>query len=293
MTSSIASVSQIELTQRRQKLRQQRRVRILQTSWRNVAIGGLAGGSVWIATLPNWVIRNPDQVTIQGNQFIPAQTIRSLLPISYPQSLLRLEPQTIVRELKSKAPLSEVTINRHLFPPELVVQVKERYPVAIAFLTPADAQSLSSRLSKPSLTKSSSTPSSIGLLDDSGMWIPLQRFTAIDRSLKLPDLKVIGQQAQHYPYWPGLYQAVHRSPVKVLEINLQNPANVILKTEMGMVHFGSYSSQFTYQLNVLDRMRKLPTRLNLDQIAYIDLRNPETPIVQMIPSKNPVKLNTP
>ena len=135
MTSSIASVSQTELAQRRQKLRQRRRVRFLQASWRVLAVCGLTAGVVWAATLPTWVIRRPEQVRIEGNHLIPVRTLRSLRPIPYPQSLFRVEPQVIARELQARAPIADVIVSRQLFPPGLIVQVKERLPVAIGVAT--------------------------------------------------------------------------------------------------------------------------------------------------------------
>jgi cell division protein FtsQ len=93
---------------------------------------------------------------------------------------------------------------------------------------------------------------------------------------------VIGSRDQYRPYWSEVYQAVSHSPVKVFEIDWQNPANLILKTELGNVHFGPYSSRFTEQLGVLDRMRELPTHISPSKIAYIDLKNPDFPAIQMI-----------
>ncbi|MEQ8957911.1 MAG: cell division protein FtsQ/DivIB, partial [Coleofasciculus sp. C2-GNP5-27] len=47
------------------------------------------------------------------------------------------------------------------------------------------------------------------------------------------------------------------------------------------VHLGPDSSQLAEQLAVLDRMRQLPTQLQPSQIAYIDLKNPDRPVIQM------------
>ncbi|MGA7937526.1 MAG: FtsQ-type POTRA domain-containing protein [Kovacikia sp.] len=288
MTSSIVSVSQTELAQRRQKLRYRRRVRSLQTVWRVLAVSGLAGGLVWVATLPAWVIRRPDQVTIEGNHYLSSQTIRALLPIPYPQSLLRIEPQSIQRELQSKAPIATVTVGRRLIPPGLVVQVQERYPVAIA---------LSVATNNPNFYQTNARTQAgslkAGLLDEAGVWIPIEVYTSLNQALKLPELKVIGNLELYRPYWSKLYREVTQSPVKITEVHWQDPANLILRTELGIVHFGPYSSQFTYQLSMLDRMRKLSADSSFSQIAYIDLRNPDSPIVQMVKSKDLVKSSTP
>jgi cell division protein FtsQ len=279
--TSITSVSHAELTQRRQELRRQRRLKLLQSSWRTLAVSGLAGSLVWVITLPGWVIRKPDQVAIEGNQLLSGPALQSQLPLAYPQSLLRIKPQVIAATLESKAPIAKATVTRHLFPPRLTVQVKEQYPVAIA--QPAAAKS------------SSSSPSSanIQLLNKNGVGMPLETYTSLDPTFKLPDLKVIGMRDQYRPYWSKFYQAISRSPVKVLEIDWRDPANLILKTDLGMVHFGSYSSKFAYQLNSLDRMRQLAKQLPSGQVAYIDLKNPAAPSIQMTKNSNPVKTNMP
>lgn len=281
MTSSIAPVSQTELAQRRQKLRRQRRAKLFQAIWRVLAVCGLAAGLIWISTQPFWLIRQAEQVKVEGNRFIPVQRIRSLLPITYPQSLFRLEPQKIAKELKAKAPISDVIVSRQLFPPSLSIQIKERYPVAIALPDPN---------TQPNSAKSNQDKAStqVGLIDETGWWIPLENYTSVDRSVKLPTLKIIGRQEHYRSFWSKLYREVSRSPVKISEIDCQNPANIILKTELGTVHLGPPGSQLAYQIKTLDRMRQLPNQINPSQVAYIDLRNPDSPILQMVGNKDPL-----
>lgn len=200
-------------------LRNHRRLQLFQSFLRTLAISGLAGGLVWAITRPIWVLRESNQIIIEGNQFLSEQVLLSLVQLSYPQSLLKIQPEAIARSLESQATIAEATVTRQLFPPTLRIQVKERVPVAIA-------------LTK--LPKSSSTPTpkaSIGLLDQNGVWIPIQTYTSQSRTLKLPNLKVIGLPEQYRPYWTQLYQAVSRSPIKVIEIDCQEPTNLILKTE--------------------------------------------------------------
>lgn len=286
--SEIVSVSPVELAQRRRKLRQRRRIRLLQSCWRILAVTSLAGSLVWITTLPAWVIRRSDQVKIEGNQYIPVQTIRSRLPIPYPQSLWRIEPQRIATELQATVPLAEVVVSRQLFPPGLIVQLKERYPVAIAISPTSSVEEHSANSPNSKLT-----PASHGLLDESGTWIPLESYTSLNQSLKLPTLKVIGSYAHYQPFWANLYQDVRRSPVKISEIDWRDTANVILTTELGTVHMGSYTSQFAYQLTVLDKMRKLPNYQNSHQFDYIDLRNPNAPTAHLDGSKDSVDSEAP
>ncbi|MBD1943809.1 FtsQ-type POTRA domain-containing protein [Coleofasciculus sp. FACHB-712] len=276
--TSIASVSQTELSQRRQKLRRQRRIKSFQAMWRAIFVAGLAGSLVWVTTLPAWVIRKPDQIAIEGNKTLSIQAIRSLLPLSYPQYLLRLQPQIIADKLELQPAIKEATVTRQMLPPGLTVQVTERQPVAIALRTRHAKSSTSSQTSSNSKTRSQPV---LGLLDEQGVWMPLESYTELERTIPLPTLKIIGYRDEYRPYWSALYQAVSRSPVKVFEIDWQNPANLILKTEQGWVHCGAYTSRFAYQLTVLDRMRDLPAHFSTSEIAYIDLKNPESPAIQM------------
>lgn len=267
--TSIASVSQQQLTNRRKQLRRARQIKAFQALWRSVLAGGMATGLVWAITLPDWVIRKPEQVVVEGNHLLSSQAIRSLLPLAYPQSLLRVEPQELAKTLESQAPIAKATVSRQLMPPGLTIQVQERKPVAIAQVS--NIQNTNTANSKPTE----------GLLDEQGIFLPQNSYRLLEPKHQLPSLKVIGPTEQYRAYWSEVYQAVSHSPVKVLEIDWRDPANLILKTELGTVHVGAYSPRFTEQLAVLDRMRELPSQIQASKVAYIDLKNPDFPAIQM------------
>ena len=299
--TGIAPVSRIELAHRRKQLRKQRRNRLLQTSWRSVVVMGLATGMVWVIAQPNWVIRRAEQVTIEGNRFLATQTIRSILPIQYPQSLMKIQASEISQALTTKAPIAEATVERHLFPPSLVIKVREREPVAQVFLStnptnpdqPKDAKkALDKSGDKPtekstekpterSIEKSALTDRPHGFLDENGMLLPLESYSNLTQDIKMPDLKVIGDPDLYRRQWNALYPIVRRSPVKIELIDWQNFGNLKLQTELGMIHMGSLGRLFPSQVRALDKMRQLPNRLPPAQIDYIDLRNPSAPIVQL------------
>ena len=277
--TTVAPVSRLELTHRRRTLRRQRRLRFFQAVWRTLAVSSLLGGLLWTTTRPYWVIRTPSQIAIKGNHFLSTQAIQSLLPLSYPQSLLRIEPEAIAHSLETRAPITEATVIRQILPPGITVHVKERLPVAIAQL--------------PDSMTHTATSASIGLLDEKGVWMPLQSYTSVSSAQELPSLRIIGLPEQYRYYWAQLYRAVSHSPIKIMEIDCQNPANLILKTELGIVHLGAYSSRLAEQLKVLQQMRQISAKLKKSQIAYIDLKNPTSPLVQVKQAKNPVKLDRP
>ncbi len=284
MAGIVSSISRAALAGRRKKLRQKRQMKIIQTIWRTLAVTGLASGLLWMVIQPIWVLKNPKDIVISGNQLLSDEAIQSLLVLSYPKSLWRIEPSRISNSLQQQPSIAQAAVSRRLFPPGLIIQVKERVPVAVAQKRREQANS-----------DNGNKKVSVGLIDASGVLIPLEKFTSLNSTVELPRLKVIGSPEQYRPYWTQLYQAVSQSSVKVMEIDCQDPTNLILKTELGLVHLGVPSSQLLEQIKVLAQMRHLPSQLNPSQIEYIDLKNLEYPIVQMnqkkreINSKNPEK----
>ncbi len=297
----IAPVTKNELSQRRRQLRKNRRNRLLQTSWRSVAVLGLAAGTVWVVIQPNWVIRRAEQVTIEGNRFLATQSIRSLLPIQYPQSLLRIQSSVISDTLTTKAPIAEAIVERHLFPPGLVIKVREREPVAQAVYGSGgkpsnatllkDSKEIKPTEAKPKEVKPGEKPdmskASVenakpdAFLDENGMLLPLDSYSELNQGIRLPDLRVIGNPDTYKNQWSAFYPIVRRSPMKIQIIDWQNPANLRLKTEIGWVNLGPLSRNFALQVRSLDRMRQLPKRLPPDQIDFLDLRNPNNPTIQL------------
>jgi cell division protein FtsQ len=284
MTSVVTTVSPSELKGRRTALRRQKRRQVVHRIWRAFAVTSLAGGLVWGATQPAWVISKPTQIEVEGNQRLSDEAVRSLLSLSYPQSLLRIEPQAMIEKLTyPNSAIAKATITRQLFPPSLTVQVEERQPVAIAVATSPSIAYPNDAAAKPMR----GVRALEGLLDAEGGLIPIESYKALNVAVPQTQLKIIGLPPQQLNNWPQVYQALGEAQVKIFEIDWQNPANIILKTELGLVHLGSYSPQISEQINVLNRLRALPKKLTASEIAYIDLKDPESPAIQMIQS-NPV-----
>ncbi|WP_414530413.1 cell division protein FtsQ/DivIB [Nodularia chucula] len=260
--AGIVSVSQKDLAQRRQKIRRQQQMRIIQALWRTAALSGLAGGLLWVAVQPIWLLNTPEQIVIKsGDQVLPESVIESLLVISYPQSLWRIQPHAIANSLMEQPTIAQANVNRRLFPPGLNIEIQERIPVAIV--------------------ESPEKQSSGDLLDATGVVIPLEKYKLVNPSLQLPTLKIVGSPEQYRSHWSQMYPILNQSPVKITEIDWQDPTNLILTTELGNVHLGGFSSQLTEQIKVLAQMRSLSAKMDSSQIKYIDLRNPTSPSVHM------------
>ncbi|WP_445636621.1 Cell division protein FtsQ [Nostoc sp. DSM 114161] len=268
--AGIISVSRTDLAQRRKKLRRQRQMKIIQAIWRTFAITSLASGLLWVAVQPMWMLKAPKQIVMKsGNKLLSDETTKSLLALSYPQSLWRIEPTAIANSLKKQPTIANAIVRRRLFPPGLIIDIQERVPVAVTQTPTVQNQGTTNK------------KVTIGLLDANGVWIPLEKYTSLNPSRKLPNLRVIGLPKQYCLYWTQIHQAISQSLVKVMEIDCQNPTNLILKTELGNVHLGTPGPQLSEQIKVLAQMRRLTAKLNSGEIEYIDLKNPEFPLVQM------------
>lgn len=269
--AGMISVDRTDLRYRRHKLRRQRQMKIIQAIYRTFAVSSLLGGLLWVASQPMWVLESPKQIEIKSaNRSLSPEAIQTVLVLSYPQSLWRISPSRVADSLTKQPTIAKASVNRRMFPPGLIIDIQERVPVAIA-LTNQQA----------TINRDTNTASSTGLLDANGIWMNQEKYTSLNPTVKLPSLIVIGSFEQYRPYWNQLYQSVSQSSVKVTLINCQDPTNIILKTELGYVHLGAASPQISEQIKVLDQMSHLHTQLNPNQIEYIDLKNPESPLVQM------------
>jgi cell division protein FtsQ len=292
--AGIVSVSRKDLAQRRKKLRQQQKMKIIQTIWRTLAASSLAGGLIWVTLQPMWVLKTPAQIVIKSdNQLLSEKTIQSLLALSYPQSLWRIEPSRIAETLEAQPVIAQATVSRRVFPPGLVIEIKERVPVAITHILPEQSTTSCNTQAKSVPNSDQQAKSSclqntspgikqdhVSLLDANGALIPLAKYTALNPSGKLPTLKVIGSPEQYRPYWTQLYQALSQSSLKVMEIDCQDPTNLILKTELGNVHLGVPTAQLSEKIDLLVQMGNLP-KFKPKQLGFIDIKNPEYPSVQM------------
>lgn len=266
--AGIAPTTRAELSQRRKKLRRQRRTKQLRSAVQFIVVSAFAAGAIWALRQPVWVIRNVNQLRVEGNQYLSVQTIRKLVPMTYPQSIFRTQPDAIAAELKSKAPFDYVQVDRQLFPPELIVRVQERTPVATVY-------------SKNQAGGQQPMPKPDVLLDAQGNVMPLARYQSLEPTLELPLLRVLGDPKTYQQQWPTAYQQIQQSIVPIQQVDWRRPDYLILQTDFGPVHLGAYSQPlFERQLRALAKLKGLTKTVKKEQIDYIDLQNPDAPALQ-------------
>ncbi|ERN42801.1 cell division septal protein [Rubidibacter lacunae KORDI 51-2] len=257
---------------RRQQRRRQRQQLVLQNFWR-LALGcGLVWGLCWGLTLPRWRFDRVE-VVVEGNRRLTADTIRERLAAAAEQSLWQVEPQNLERALATTAPVAEATVERRLLPPRVTVTVRERPPVAMT-------QPVS-----PEQADTTQTPAAVpGFLDATGIWMPQSSYTDPDRERDAMALSAIGYGEHYRQEWKKLYHQLQESPIAVRSIDWRDPSNLIVHTELGIAHCGPYGRRFPAQLIALSRLRNLPERVDVSQISYIDLRDPDTPAIAFEPT---------
>lgn len=273
----IASVSSNHLKERRQNLKNRRRAKSWGAIGRTLVVMALAGGLVWLVRQPNWVIHSSAQVEVEGNEYLSEEEIRQIIPLTYPQPLLKLNSVELIDQLKIKAPIENATISRALLPPKIMINLKERPPVARAYGVKKGANPQFIRLEE------------LGFIDEKGILVPKNFYSQPQPGYSLPTLKIIGFSGENKKYWESLYRQINNQPIKVTEIDWRDPTNLILKTEQGIVHFGAYTSRFPEQLLTLAKMGKLPNKINSQDILYIDLKSLATPAIQLKPKQKEEK----
>ncbi|MCS6941753.1 MAG: FtsQ-type POTRA domain-containing protein [Geminocystis sp.] len=262
-------ISTTELKNRRKLLERERRIRRLTSLFRFGAILGFVTTTFWYTTLPHWVIRDSKQIEIEGNELMTVEEIRGLIPLRYPQSILKLSPQKLARDIKRKMPVEDVVVIKEFQPPRLKIRLKEKPPVAVAF-----SPKISPKTQQITFEKT-------GYLDADGVFVDKKFYQNLEKHKeKIPQLKIIGWPQTYLPYWQEIYYMVEQSSVKINTIDWRNPANMVLLTEIGTVYIGPYTSKFPEQLMVLEKMKTITGKIPREKIVYIDLMAPEIPSIK-------------
>ncbi|MEL7227658.1 MAG: cell division protein FtsQ/DivIB, partial [Cyanobacteria bacterium J06576_12] len=187
--------------------------------------------------------------------------------------LVNVQPEELANSLTAYPPIEAAIVHRRLIPPKLHVQITEKVPVAIALPT--------NRPPLQSLTDESTPFEEPGLIDAQGYWMPRDSFSELGVEAN-PLLKVIGIRAKDVATWKQIYRGVAQSPVGVTAIDWSNQDNLILHSELGKVHLGPYSERFTAQISALDQLRSIEEQTPSEQIAFINLQDPENPIIEVL-----------
>ncbi len=263
-----------DLAERRRQLKIKRKIKFYQRVWRSLAMIGFAGGMVWLATSPIWLLRSAEQIEVSDNQRLSDESVQDLLALPYPQTLLEVEPDKLTQTLAGEAAIESAVVSRRLIPPGLHVRVTERQPVAIALLSKTQPVQTISDQPQPFQEP--------GLIDAQGYWMPRNTFSELGTEIVPPALTVEGMRPGYEGAWQVIYREIQRSPVKISAINWSDPNNLILRSELGSVHIGAFGEKFALQLAALDQLRSLDQEVTSEKVAFIDIKDPENPVIEIL-----------
>lgn len=300
MTDSPSEPKPLPSVDRQRQLLRQRRQKAWRGTWRTLVLLGFTAALGWTISQPEWKIRQSSQVTVVGNQQIDTQTLELLMALQFPTSLMRLNPQRIAQALKSHAHVDRVMVSRKLFPPQVQVAVTETAPIA---QTSCDRCTLIIDPQGPNPIRLG--PASLWLIDPRGVPLPIDSYPQLKQSQTLPALAIesyldpltsknaanlklqptasaqwVRVNPQKQADWQQMYRQMERSPVQVTAINWSDPHRLILQTPLGQIQIGAFSRKFGRQLQAIDELRTLPKSVDPKQIVYIDLENPENPVLE-------------
>ncbi|WP_017294668.1 cell division protein FtsQ/DivIB [Geminocystis herdmanii] len=262
-------VSTTRLKNRRDELKNQRRWRNFVSVTRTLLIMSLTGGMFWFLTLPDWVIKDSQQIDIEGNELLTNDEIRSLIPLEYPQSLLQLSIKDLRESLQKKVPLTNVVVTRALLPPNLTIRITEKKPVAMALAVQVSPETKKSALKE------------VGYIDIDGIFVSNELYQNLAQKPELkPPLKILGTPQMYLAYWTDFYDLLSQSSVKITQVDWQNPTNIVLSSELGKIYLGPYTSKFSEQLMVLEKLKNITGKVPKERIIYIDLTDPEIPSIK-------------
>ncbi len=253
----MSTITSPELKRKLSRLKRQNREERQRAVWRAFFVSALAGSLIWVATLPQWQIKDRGQIYLKNNHLVKKEPILSSLALAYPQSIWTISSQQLSQQLESLPAIATAKVTRQILPPSLIVFLQERVPVAVAF-----------------------SEGNMGFLDAEGTWLP-GSFYQLDANFSMPTLKVTNWQPEYRSYWIEIYRLLTQySTVKIFELRWEEPTNLILKTEIGTVYFGSPTERLKDKFIVLARLKNLPDYLKNSEIAYIDLRNPDLRLIE-------------
>lgn len=234
----------------------------MKSLWRFGCMCGILTGVAWLATRPDWHISKPEQIQIEGNNYLTERAIRSMLAMSYPQSLVELAPERLSAQLLEQGSIASVKIDRGLLPPQLHVRVRDLPPVA--------------RIMRDETTESPL------LIDERGRQQPISNYRNLVQASS-PKLRLMIPERGECSGWQQVYRAIRTSPVLIGIVDCRDPQNLILQTEVGKVRLGisGDESRLNNQIQQLDRLRNWRKYTDPLEVDYLDLENPDTPKLQL------------
>ena len=245
--------------ERRRQLRQERRADRLRNLWRLVVFSAMAGGLGYGLLSQGWTLRSPSQVEVSGSRLVSRDQVIQAAGLSFPQTLLTLQPRQIIQTLSTALPVENVRVSRLMLPPRLRVELIDRSAVARA-----------ERRNKDGLEQ--------GYVDRLGNWISLRQNLGV-RLEGTQELRVVGWNERHRPALAKVLKERQSFGGKLQEIRFDPEGSLWLSTtDLGPVRLGPADGQLERRLAVAAHLNAtLPADLRGRRPQIVDLSDPDQP----------------
>ena len=254
--------------ERRRRLRQERRQEHLIQLWRLVFFLLTATGLSWLLLTLGWSLRSPSQIQISGSERMDETAVVKAAGLSFPQSLLSLEPGAIETKLMQELPVQEVSVQRHLLPPGLDIQLVERRPVAAA-----------TRMGPKGIER--------GMVDSEAHWMPMDMAKQGEKPASA--VKVEGWISNRRFVIARILQQrdLLGRPLKTIQVEPAGGVSLRIET-LGLVYLGANDALLDQQFITIAQLNQsLPPNLRGTSSEGLDLSDPSQPELKLRPKPNP------
>ena len=254
--------------ERRRRLRQERRQERLIQLWRLVFFLLTATGLSWLLLTLGWNLRSASQIQISGSQRMDENVVVKAAGLSFPQSLLSLEPGEIESKLMQELPVQEVSVQRRLLPPGLDIQLVERRPIAAA-----------SRMGPKGIER--------GMVDREAQWMPMDMAKRGEKPASA--VKVEGWISNRRTVIARILQQRDLLGRPLKTIVVEPAGGVSLRIEMlGLIYLGSNEALLDQQFKTIAQLtQSLPPNLRGTFNEGLDLSDPSQPELKLRPAPKP------
>jgi cell division protein FtsQ len=188
--------------------------------------------------------------------------------LSFPQSLLGLEPGQIETKLMQELPVQEVSVQRRLFPPGLDIQLVERRPIAAA-----------SRMGPNGIER--------GMVDREAHWMPMDMAKRGEKPASA--VKVEGWISNRRAVIARILQQrdLLGRPLKTIVVKPAGDVSLRIET-LGLINLGANEALLEQQFKTIAQLtQSLPPNLRGTSNEGLDLSDPNQPELKLRPKPTP------
>ena len=254
--------------ERRRRLRQERRQERLIQLWRLVFFLLTATGLSWLLLTLGWSLRSETQIQISGSKRMDQKVVVKAAGLTFPQSLLSIEPGQIEALLMQELPVQKASVQRHLFPPGLEIQLVERRPIAAA-----------TRMGPKGIER--------GMVDREAQWMPMDMAKQGDKPAS--SVKVEGWISNRRAVIARILQQrdLLGRPLKTIVVEPAGGVSLSIET-LGLVYLGANDTLLDQQFKTIALLNQsLPPNLRGASSEGLDLSDPSQPELKLRPKPKP------